>query len=258
MNIVLRVWRQESPASDGRFVDFPLSDIDIDPGWMLLDALDVLNEKLVAGGGRPIAFDSDCREGICGACGVMVNGRAHGGMPRTTTCELSIRAALASSASQSNGAHVIVLEPFRTGAFPVVCDLVVDRGALDRVIMAGGFVTVRTGSAPEANMVPVPKSDAEPALDAASCIGCGACVAACPNGAAALFAGAKASHLGRTPQGKPEQGRRALALVRALDEAGFGPCSLHRECEAVCPKGIHTDVIARMNADALRARLGRR
>ena len=254
MNIVLKVWRQESPGSDGRFVDYPLSDVD--PGWMLLEALDVLNEKLVAGGERPIAFDSDCREGICGACGVMVNGRAHGGMPLATTCELSIRAALSSGARPRNG--VITLEPFRTGAFPVVCDLVVDRGALDRVIMAGGFVTVRTGSAPEANMIPVPKADAEPALDAAACIGCGACVAACPNGSAALFAGAKVSHLGRLPQGKPEQGRRALALVRALDEAGFGACSLHGECEVACPKGIRTDVISQMNRDALRARLGGR
>ncbi|HKE15013.1 MAG TPA: succinate dehydrogenase/fumarate reductase iron-sulfur subunit [Kofleriaceae bacterium] len=266
MNIVLKVWRQESPAADGRFVDYPLNgpdtdidiDTDIERGWMLLDALDALNEKLVAAGERPIAFDSDCREGICGACGLVVNGLAHGGTPRTTTCELSVRAALASSASTTNGTRVIVLEPFRTGAFPVVCDLVVDRSALDRVIMAGGFVTVRTGSAPEANMIPIPKSDAEPALDAASCIGCGACVAACPNGAAALFAGAKASHLGRTPQGKPEQSRRALALVGTLADAGFGPCSLHGECEAACPKDIRTDVIARLNADTLRARLGRR
>ena len=255
MNIVLKVWRQESPDSDGRFADYPLGDVD--PGWMLLDALDVLNEKLVARGERPIAFDSDCREGICGACGVVINGRPHGGMPHATTCELSLRAALSSSGRRRNGAGVITLEPFRTGAFPVVCDLVVDRSALDRVIMAGGFVTVRTGSAPEANMTPVPKADAEPALDAAACIGCGACVAACPNGSAALFAGAKASHLGRLPQGKPERGRRALALVRALDDAGFGACSLHGECEAVCPKGIRTDVIARLNRDTLRARLGR-
>jgi succinate dehydrogenase / fumarate reductase, iron-sulfur subunit len=253
MKIVLKVWRQESPDSEGRFVDYPLSDVD--PDWMLLDALDVLNDKLVAGGERPVAFDSDCREGICGACGVVVNGRAHGGMPLATTCELSIRGALEGGARQRNGAGVLTLEPFRTGAFPVVCDLVVDRGALDRVIEAGGFVTVRTGSAPEANMIPVPKADAETALDAAACIGCGACVAACPNGSAALLAGAKASHLGRLPQGKPEQGRRALALVRALDDAGFGACSLHGECEAVCPKGIRTDVIARMNRDALRARI---
>jgi succinate dehydrogenase / fumarate reductase, iron-sulfur subunit len=254
MNIVLKVWRQASPGSDGRFVDYRLSDVD--PGWMLLDALDVLNEKLVADGERPIAFDSDCREGICGTCGVVVDGHPHGGRPLATTCELSIGAALASGARPRNGAAVITLEPFRTGAFPVVCDLVVDRGALDRLIMAGGFVTVRTGSAPEANMIPVPKADAEPALDAAACIGCGACVAACPNGSAALFAGAKASHLGRLPQGKPEQGRRALALVRALADAGFGACSLHGECESVCPKGIRTDVIARLNGDALRARLG--
>jgi len=253
MNIVLRVWRQESPGSGGGFVDHPLSDVD--PGWMLLEALDVLNEKLVARDRRPIAFDSDCREGICGACGVVVNGRPHGGMPHATTCELSVGAALASAPRPTNGAGVITLEPFRTGAFPVVCDLVVDRGALDRVIMAGGFVTVRTGSAPEANTIPIPKADADPALDAAACIGCGACVAACPNGSAALFAGAKASHLGRLPQGKPEQGRRALSLVRALDDAGFGACSLHGECEAVCPKDIRTDVIARLNRDALRARI---
>jgi succinate dehydrogenase / fumarate reductase iron-sulfur subunit len=256
MNIVLKVWRQESPDTDGRFADYPLSDVA--PDWMLLDALDVLNEKLVARDERTIAFDSDCREGICGACGVVVNGRPHGGVPNATTCELSLHAALSSSGRPRNGAAVITLEPFRTGAFPVVCDLVVDRSALDRVIMAGGFVTVRTGSAPEANMIPVPRADAEPALDAAACIGCGACVAACPSGSAALFAGAKASHLGRLPQGKPEQGERALTLVRVLDDAGFGPCSLHGECEAVCPKGIRTDVIAQLNRDTLRARLGRR
>jgi succinate dehydrogenase / fumarate reductase iron-sulfur subunit len=250
MNVVLNVWRQENAAEKGRFARYEMEDPD--PASPLLDVLDLLNERLVSRGERPIAFDSDCREGICGACGVMVNGLPHGGRRLVTTCELSLRDAVATSRE-----GVVTLEPFHTGVFPVVCDLVVDRTALDRVIMAGGFVSVRTGSAPEANAVPVTKEDAERALDAAACIGCGACVAACPNGSAALFAGAKVAHLGRLPQGKLEQGRRALATVQALDEAGFGGCSLHGECERACPKGIHLDVIGRLNRDALRATLGR-
>jgi len=255
MNVILEIWRQEDARAPGRLVRYPLDGVE--PTWPLLDALDLLNERLVADGERPVAFDSDCREGICGACGVAVNGRPHGGRPGTTTCELTIAGALG-EAGPGAPTPVITLEPFRTGAFPVVCDLVVDRGALDRIIGAGGFITARTGSAPEANVVPVPKGDAERALDAAACIGCGACVAACPNGSAALFAGAKLAHLGRLPQGAPERSRRAGAVVAALEQGGFGGCGLHGECERACPKGIRLDVVAALNRDALRARLGRR
>jgi succinate dehydrogenase / fumarate reductase iron-sulfur subunit len=199
----------------------------------------------VALGEPPIAFDSDCREGICGACGILVDGRPHGPRPGTTTCLLPLRAF-------RDGA-TITLEPFRTGAFAVVRDLVVDRGALDRVVQAGGYVSVRAGSAPEAGTIPVARDVAERALDAASCIGCGACVAACPNGSAALFVGAKLEHLGLLPQGQPERARRGRTLVDAADREGFGGCTLHGECEAVCPKGIDTGVIVRMNREYLRA-----
>jgi succinate dehydrogenase / fumarate reductase iron-sulfur subunit len=245
MNIVLRVWRQRSAEAEGEFVRYEVEGAD--PRGTLLDALDLLNERLVRAGQRPVAFDSDCREGICGACGVVANGHPHGGRKLTTTCELPLRAF-------ADGAELTV-EPFRAGAFPVVCDLVVDRSALDRVIQAGGFVSVRTGSAPDGNVVPVPKLDAERALDAAACIGCGACVAACPNGSAALFAGAKLAHLGTLPQGRPESKRRALAISRALDAEGFGGCSLHGECARACPKGIELDVIGKMNGDVLGAML---
>jgi len=255
MNVILEIWRQEDPRAPGRLVRYPLEDVD--PTWPLLDVLDRLNEELVAAGQRPVAFDSDCREGICGACGVVVNGRPHGGRPRTTTCELTLAGALGDDPPREP-APVITLEPFRTGAFPVVCDLVVDRSALDRLIGQGGFITARTGSATEANVVPVAKADAERALDAAACIGCGACVAACPNGSAALFAGAKLAHLARLPQGAPERRRRALAVVAALDAGGFGSCGLHGECERACPKGIRLEVVAALNREALRARLASR
>jgi len=245
MNVALEVWRQPDARSEGRFVRYWLEGAD--PAGSVLDALDLLNEQLVRSGERPIAFDSDCREGICGACGIVVDGRPHGGRPFTTTCEAPLR-------DFEDGAE-ITLEPFRTGVFSVVCDLVVDRSALDRVVAAGGFVSTRTGSAPEANAVAVPKRAAERALDAAQCIGCGACVAACPNGAASLFAGAKLAHLGSLPQGQPERARRALSVTRALDAEGFGGCSLHRECELACPKAIGVGVIARMNRDVLAATL---
>jgi succinate dehydrogenase / fumarate reductase iron-sulfur subunit len=242
MKATLRIWRQRDPREPGGFVRYALDDVR--PEMTLLEVLDRLNEWLVTSGESPVAFDSDCREGICGACGIVVDGRPHGPLPRTTTCLLPMRAF-------RDGA-VITLEPFRTGAFPVLRDLVVDRRALDRVMQAGGYVSVRAGSAPESNTLPVERGAAERALDAAACIGCGACVAACPNGSAALFVGAKLTHLGLLPQGQPERARRGRAMVAAADGEGFGGCSLHGECEAVCPKGIGLGVISRMNRDYLR------
>jgi len=247
MKVALRIWRQRNPREAGGFLRYALEDVR--PEMTLLEVLDRLNEELAATGEPPVAFDSDCREGICGACGVVVDGSPHGPLPGTTTCLLPMRAF-------RDGATV-TLEPFRTGAFPVLRDLVVDRRALDRVMQAGGYISVRAGSAPEANATLVRREDTERALDAAACIGCGACVAACPNGSAALFVGAKLTHLGLLPQGQPERDRRGRALVAAADREGFGGCSLHGECEAVCPKGIGLDVIARMNRDYLTAGFGR-
>jgi succinate dehydrogenase / fumarate reductase iron-sulfur subunit len=247
MKIALRIWRQPGPGAAGAFARYTLDDLD--PDVTLLEALDGLNERLAARGEPPVAFDSDCREGICGACGIVVDGAPHGPVPGTTTCLLPLRAF-------RDGATV-TLEPFGTGAFPVLRDLVVDRGALDRVMRAGGYVSIRAGSAPEANALPVGREVADRALDAAACIGCGACVAACPNGSAALFVGAKLTHLGLLPQGQPERARRGRAMVAAADREGFGGCSLHGECEAVCPQGIGLDVIARMNRDHLAATLAR-
>jgi succinate dehydrogenase / fumarate reductase iron-sulfur subunit len=244
MKLTLRIWRQDGPDTAGHFDSFQLDGLG--PDMSLLDALDVLNERLVREGRRAIAFDSDCREGICGACGLVVDGLPHGPRALTTTCELTLRAF-------ADGAAV-TLEPLRAAAFPVVRDLVVDRGALDRIVQAGGYVSVRTGSAPDANATAVAKAGAERALDAAACIGCGACVAACPNRSAALFTGAKLVHLAQLPQGVPERRRRARALVAAADREGFGACSLHGECEAACPKGIGLHVIARMNREFLRVR----
>jgi succinate dehydrogenase / fumarate reductase, iron-sulfur subunit len=243
MKLTLRIWRQRSAASRGHFEPHALADLS--PDDSLLEALDQLNEQLVHRGERPIAFDSDCREGICGACGIVVDGLPHGGARLTTTCELRLR-------SFEDGA-LVTLEPFRARAFPLIADLMVDRSALDRVIQAGGYVSVRTGSAPDANSAPIAKADAERALDAAACIGCGACVAACPNGSAALFVSAKLAHLDALPQGRVERKRRALALVHAADTEGFGPCSQHGECQAACPKGIEIGVIAGMNRSFLRA-----
>jgi succinate dehydrogenase / fumarate reductase, iron-sulfur subunit len=246
MKLVLRVWRQRDATAPGHFVRYRLDDLR--PDLTLLEALDGLNDWLVAAGEPPVAFDSDCREGICGACGIVVDGRPHGPLPRTTTCLLPLRAF-------RDGATV-TLEPFRTGAFPVVRDLVVDRAALDRIVQAGGYVSVRAGSAPEGNAVPVPRADAERALDAAACIGCGACVAACPNASAALFVGAKLTHLALLPQGQPERARRGRAVVQAADRERFGGCTLHGECAAVCPKGIDLGVIARMNREHLASMIG--
>ena len=245
MKIALRIWRQRDPYDIGRFVHYDLDQMR--PETTLLEALDILNEGLVARSELPVAFDSDCREGICGACGLVVDGRPHGPVPGATTCLVTLRA--------FGDSGTITLEPFRTGAFPIVRDLVVDRGALDRIVQAGGYVSVRTGSAPEANTIPVERDAADRALDAAACIGCGACVAACPNGSAALFVGAKLTHLGLLPQGQPERARRVRALVAAADREGFGSCTLHGECEAACPKRIDVSVIARMNREYLSAAL---
>jgi len=248
MNVTLRIWRQRNPREAGGFLRYTLGDVR--PEMTLLEVLDRLNEELAAAGEPPVAFDSDCREGICGACGIVVDGRPHGPLPGTTTCLLPMRA--------FRDDATITLEPFRTGAFPLVRDLVVDRRALDRVMQAGGYISVRAGSAPEANTIPVGRESTERALDAAECIGCGACVAACPNGSASLFVGAKLTHLGLLPQGQPERPRRGRSMVAAADGEGFGGCSLHGECEAVCPKGIGLGVIARMNRDHLHAALGGR
>jgi succinate dehydrogenase / fumarate reductase iron-sulfur subunit len=241
----LKVWRQEKRDSPGRFESYEVEDIS--PDFSFLEMLDILNERLEEKGERPIAFDHDCREGICGTCGMVVNGEAHGPWDRSTTCQLHMRA--------FKDGDEILIEPFRARAFPVLQDLMVDRSAFDRIIQAGGYVSVGTGSAPEANILPVPKPTAELAFDAASCIGCGACVAQCPNGAAQLFTSAKVGHLNILPQGAPERDRRAVAMVEQMEAEIFGSCSNFRECEAVCPKGISIDWIARMNRDYLRAKL---
>jgi len=243
MKLTLHVWRQKNAQDPGRLVAYP--NVDANPDMSFLEMLDVLNEELMAKGEEPIAFDSDCREGICGMCSLTVNGIPHGPRMGTTVCQLHMRA-------YQDGDEIFI-EPWRAKAFPVVKDLVVDRGAFDRIIQAGGFVSVRTGGCPDANAIPVAKSQAESAMDAAACIGCGACVAACPNAAAMLFVGAKISHLRHLPQGKPEQDRRALSMVRQMDAEGFGNCSNYYECEAVCPKEISVQVIAEMNRDFLKA-----
>ncbi len=244
MRLTLRIWRQASREAAGRLVDYTLDQVE--PELSFLEMLDVLNERLIAAGEDPVAFDHDCREGICGSCGMMIDGRAHGPHALTTACQLHMRLF-------ADGDSITV-EPWRARAFPVLKDLVVDRGAFDRIIQAGGFISVNTGSAPEANLTPVPKPLADRAMDAAECIGCGACVAQCPNGAAQLFTAAKVSHLGLLTQGQPERDRRVLAMVAAMEEE-FGSCTNFRECEAVCPKGISVDTIARLNRDFLKALL---
>jgi succinate dehydrogenase / fumarate reductase iron-sulfur subunit len=245
MRLVLHVWRQAGPSAPGRFVRYEATDIS--PDMSFLEMLDVLNETLVARKEEPVAFDHDCREGICGSCGLVINGRPHGPQRATTACQLHMR-------HFTDGEEVWV-EPWRARAFPVLKDLVVDRGAFDRIIQAGGFITARTGSAPEANAVPVPKRDADRAMDAAACIGCGACVAACPNASAMLFVAAKVSHLGSLPQGQPERYERVVRMVATMDDAGFGACTNHGECMAACPKEISVDCIAQLNRDVLRATL---
>ena len=236
MTIYLRVWRQAGPETPGRLVDYTVNEAN--EHMSFLELLDVLNEQLIRQGEDPVEFDSDCREGICGSCGLMVAGRAHGPQRRTAVCQLHMR-------SFKHG-DTITVEPWRARAFPIVRDLVVDRSAFDRIIAAGGYVSVAAGGAPDANAIPIRKEDADEAMDYAACIGCGACVAACPNGSASLFTAAKLAHLDLLPQGKIESKRRTVAMVRQMAEEGFGDCSNHAECEAVCPKGISIAGIARM------------
>ncbi len=243
MKLTLQIWRQAGPDTPGRMVRYPVTDIS--PDMSFLEMLDVLNERLIEQGEMPVAFDSDCREGICGACSLMINGVAHGPMKGTAVCQLHMR-------SFRDGA-VIAIEPWRARAFPVIKDLVVDRSALDRIIQAGGYVGVNTGGAPDGNAIPVSKDAADAAMDAAQCIGCGACVAACPNGSASLFTAAKISHLGVLPQGQAERYRRALQMVSQMDAELFGHCSWFGECQEACPKEISIDTITRMNHDYLRA-----
>lgn len=243
MRLVLHVWRQAGPDAAGRFERYEVADTS--PDMSFLELLDQVNESLAARHEEPIAFDHDCREGICGSCGVVINGRPHGPQRATTACQLHLR-------HFADGAEIWV-EPWRAGAFPLLKDLVVDRSAMDRVIQAGGFITARTGGAPEANGIPVAKRDADRAMDAAACIGCGACVAACPNASAMLFVAAKVSHLGALPQGQPERYARVVKMIDAMDDAGFGACSNHGECMAACPKEISIDCIAQLNRDLIRA-----
>ena len=243
MKLTLHVWRQRNARDAGRFVTY--TPAHISPDMSFLEMLDVVNEDLIGKGEDPIAFDHDCREGICGSCGMMINGVAHGPSRGTATCQLHMW-------SFRDG-DTIVIEPWRARAFPVIKDLVVNRSAFDRIVASGGFITAPTGSAQDANSIPVAKQDADSAMDAAACIGCGACVAACPNGSASLFTGAKISHLGLLPQGQPERYRRALSMVAQMDIEGFGGCTLFGECQAACPKEISIDVISRRNRDFLRA-----
>jgi succinate dehydrogenase / fumarate reductase iron-sulfur subunit len=245
MDLTLHIWRQKGPKDAGRMERYEVKGVNEHASF--LEILDVLNEQLSERGEEPVAFEHDCREGICGSCGFMINGEAHGPLPGTTVCQLHMR--------HFKSGDELTLEPWRARAFPVLRDLVVDRNAFDRIIQAGGFITVSTGSAPEANLTPIPKAVADRAFDAAMCIGCGACVAQCPNGAANLFTSAKVSHLGLIPQGQPERYDRALAMVEAMEKEGFGACSNHAECEAVCPKSISIDFIAQMNRDFLKAKL---
>ena len=243
IDITLKVWRQRGPGVKGGFETYHAGNISTDMSF--LEMIDVVNEQLTLDGKEPIAFDHDCREGICGMCGAVVNGRAHGPEKGTTLCQLHMR--------HFSSGETLVIEPWRARAFPVVKDLVVDRSALDQIIIAGGYISVNTGGAPDGNTVPIPQEIAEKAMDAAACIGCGACVAACPNASAMLFTGAKISQLALLPQGRPEAARRALAMVRKMDEMCFGNCSNERECEAECPKEISISNIARMNREFFKA-----
>jgi succinate dehydrogenase / fumarate reductase iron-sulfur subunit len=241
VKLTLHVWRQENATAAGRFETYAANDVS--PDMSFLEMLDVVNEQLMEERKEPIAFDHDCREGICGMCGLMINGLAHGPRAMTTVCQLHMR--------EFTDGEELWIEPWRARAFPVRRDLSVDRSSFDRIIQSGGFISVATGNAPEANSIPVGKESVENSMDAAACIGCGACVAACPNGAASLFTAAKITHLGTLPQGQPERYRRALRMVAQMDLEHFGGCTLHGECHEVCPKGISLDTITRMNRDYL-------
>lgn len=245
INLTLKVWRQAGNREKGRLEIYSVKNISTDMSF--LEMLDVLNEELTQAGKEPIAFDHDCREGICGMCGAVVNGRPHGPERGTTLCQLHMR--------HFSDGDELVIEPWRSRAFPVIKDLVVDRGSLDQIIIAGGYISVNTGSAPEANSVPVPQDAADRAMDAAACIGCGACVAACPNGSAMLFTAAKVSHLALLPQGKPEAARRAMRMVEKMDQLGFGNCSNITECQIECPKEISISNIGRLNREFFKAYL---
>ncbi|MFB9730999.1 succinate dehydrogenase/fumarate reductase iron-sulfur subunit [Ornithinimicrobium kibberense] len=246
MRLALKIWRQDRPQAKGQMVRYDIDGVSEDSSF--LEMLDLLNEQLIAKGEEPVAFDSDCREGICGQCGVVINGEAHG-PERTTTCQLHMR-------SFKDGDEIVV-EPWRADPFPVLKDLVVDRSAFDRIIQAGGFISANTGSAPDAHATPVPKEHADRAFMAAECIGCGACVAACPNGSASLFMGAKITHLGELPQGQPERDARVVSMTAQHDAEGFGGCTNLGECTRACPKGIPLNVISQMNADLRHAGYGR-
>jgi succinate dehydrogenase iron-sulfur subunit len=246
IDITIKVWRQKGPGAKGGFETYHAGNISTDMSF--LEMIDVVNEQLTKDGKEPIAFDHDCREGICGMCGAVVNGRPHGPEKGTTLCQLHMR--------HFSSGDTLVIEPWRARAFPVIKDLVVDRSAFDRIIIAGGYISVNTGGAPDANAIPVAQEIAEKAMDAAACIGCGACVAACPNASAMLFVGAKISQLALLPHGRPEAAQRALAMVRKMDELCFGNCSNERECEAECPKEISIANIARMNREFFKAGFG--
>jgi succinate dehydrogenase / fumarate reductase iron-sulfur subunit len=243
LDLTLRVWRQKDTTSPGRFESYELKGVSTDSSF--LEMLDLLNERLIGEGREPVAFDHDCREGICGACSLMIDGMAHGPDTLTTACQLHMR--------RFASGQTITIEPWRARPFPILKDLVVDRSALDRIVQAGGFTSVNAGSAPDANAILVAKDDAEEAMDAASCIGCGACIAACPNASAALFTAAKISHFALLPQGEPERERRAAQMVLQMDEEGFGHCTNIFECEAACPVGVSVDNIGRMYREFLRA-----
>jgi succinate dehydrogenase / fumarate reductase iron-sulfur subunit len=248
MNLILHVWRQKGPRDKGRLERLEARDISCDMSF--LEMLDVVNEDLIKQGGEPIAFDHDCREGICGTCSQVINGQAHGPQTRTTVCQLHMR--------QFRDGDEIYIEPWRARAFPVIKDLVVNRSAMDRVVEAGGFISVSTGGVVDANAILIPKEDSDTAMDAAECIGCGACVAACPNGSAMLFVASKVAHLAKLPQGQPEAARRVCAMTDAMLKEGFGNCSNHYECEAACPKGISVKFIAMLNREYLKALPGTR
>ena len=243
MNLTLRVWRQKSAREAGGLETYEAKDVL--PDMSFLEMLDVTNERLILEGGEPIAFDHDCREGICGMCSLVINGRAHGGFAGTTTCQLHMR--------KFSDGDTITIEPWRARGFPIVKDLVVDRSSFDRVMQAGGFISANAGGAPDGNAIPVPKPDADAAMDAAACIGCGACAASCPNGSAMLFVAAKVSHLAHLPQGLPERAQRVRRMVARMDAEGFGNCANHAECEAMCPKEISVSHIAKMNREFIRA-----